>query len=45
MVAAIDQDNLGIRAPQRPGRGYPAKPPPTMTTRAFPRRPARCGEQ
>ncbi len=25
MVAAIDQDNLGIRAPQRPGRGYPGK--------------------
>jgi len=25
MVAAIDQDNVGIRAPQRPGRGYPGK--------------------
>jgi hypothetical protein len=25
MVAAIDQDNLGIRAPQHPGRGNPGK--------------------
>jgi hypothetical protein len=36
MVAAIEQDNLGIRATQRQAAAIPAMPQPTMTNRAFP---------
>jgi hypothetical protein len=45
MVAAIEQDNLGIRATQRPGRGYPGNASANTDEPRLPRRPARCGKQ
>ena len=36
MVAAIDRYNVGIRASQRPGRGYSGKASANNDDRAFP---------
>jgi len=42
VVATVDQDDIGVGALQRAGRGDAGESPPTMTTRLR-REPAVCG--